>query len=657
VAGGAGARGAAEPPAAQALRGDGNRAGRARRVPRPGRRLRRERGRRPHVGSRVGGGAGARRAAGRSPHARPRSALPARLPRAPAPLTPAQAHLSRAPMAAPLGAAPAPTPSAMLGVGARVAIWAPAFAAGVLYSLFFLGLAWATLNPKCWADLKARILLRRGRGRGAGRAPGGCCAASGADGRSEAGSDGTASSAGGACGQPQGRLRPVARPVVLTWEGLGCAYASAEGLKPVLQVGPARSAGAAVGWHRGQGPLRSPRGPGLAPAFARHPAPNPSAPLTPSRRAALRPSPPRRAAQDVCGEARPREMVALMGPSGSGKSTLLDMLAARKTLGRLTGAVWVNGAPRGPGFRRMSSYVPQVGWGQGGRWGVGVGAGCWGWVERAGRRSRWPAGALARPPARPSTAALPTTLHQLAPSPQEDSLIPQMNVVETCQLYCALTLPRGTPAAAAAARTDEVLAAMGMAHARDRLVGGVLPGGLLLRGLSGGERKRLWVAVGILATPSVVFLDGAWAGALRGREGCGPLRATAQAPQLCLSNPAAARTLPPASPLAEPTTGLDSCAALAVVSLLRRTARDGGLTIISSVGPGAGGAWGALRGCRGGRCCKAVSAAASGQPSDLAAPHPASLPPPASAAANRSTSPAPRCGPRLTAARCWRAAC
>jgi ATP-binding cassette subfamily G (WHITE) protein 2 len=93
---------------------------------------------------------------------------------------------------------------------------------------------------------------------------------------------------------------------------------------------------------------------------------------------------------------------------------------------------------------------------------------------------------------------------------QEDNLTPQMNVVETCQLYCALTLPRGTPVPDAAARIDEVLRAMGMSHARDRLVGGVLPGGLLLRGLSGGERKRLWVAVGILATPSIVFLDGAW---------------------------------------------------------------------------------------------------------------------------------------------------
>lgn len=48
-------------------------------------------------------------------------------------------------------------------------------------------------------------------------------------------------------------------------------------------------------------------------------------------------------------------------------------------------------------------------------------------------------------------------------------------------------------------------------------VGGVLPGGLTLRGLSGGERRRVSIAVGILAAPSIVFLDGArqgWRGRL-----------------------------------------------------------------------------------------------------------------------------------------------
>ncbi len=155
--------------------------------------------------------------------------------------------------------------------------------------------------------------------------------------------------------------------------------------------------------------------------------------------------------QDVSGAARPYELLALMGPSGAGKSTLLDILAARKTIGRLTGAVAVNGAPRRPSeFVRKISYVPQ-----------------------------------------------------------EDNFMPAMTVAETCALHAALKLSRDTGADQAASRIDEVLCSMGMLHTRDTLVGGVLPGGLMLRGLSGGERRRLSVAVGILASPSIVFLDGA----------------------------------------------------------------------------------------------------------------------------------------------------
>ena len=38
-------------------------------------------------------------------------------------------------------------------------------------------------------------------------------------------------------------------------------------------------------------------------------------------------------------------------------------------------------------------------------------------------------------------------------------------------------------------------------------VGGVLPGGLAVRGLSGGERRRLSMACGVVGAPKIIYLD------------------------------------------------------------------------------------------------------------------------------------------------------
>ena len=127
-----------------------------------------------------------------------------------------------------------------------------------------------------------------------------------------------------------------------------------------------------------------------------------------------------------------------------------------------------------------------------------------------------------------------------------------MTVSETAAFYAALTLPGSWRAPARRERVAQVLAAMGLSHTEDTLVrnergaraclllmptrdgrrapglaalaaetrmlslytvharaqvGGALPGGIQLRGLSGGERKRLAVAAGVIATPAVIFLD------------------------------------------------------------------------------------------------------------------------------------------------------
>jgi ABC-type multidrug transport system ATPase subunit len=115
-----------------------------------------------------------------------------------------------------------------------------------------------------------------------------------------------------------------------------------------------------------------------------------------------------------------------------------------------------------------------------------------------------------------------------------------MTTSETMSFYADIILPKTWSKADRRARVVEVLAAMGLKHKQRTMVGGTLPGGLMLRGLSGGERKRLSIAAGILAAPSIVFLD-------------------------------------------EPTSGLDSFAALTVMGYLKRMARDNGHVVIASI--------------------------------------------------------------------------
>jgi ATP-binding cassette subfamily G (WHITE) protein 2 len=54
-------------------------------------------------------------------------------------------------------------------------------------------------------------------------------------------------------------------------------------------------------------------------------------------------------------------------------------------------------------------------------------------------------------------------------------------------------------------------------------VGGTLPGGLVVCGMSGGERRRLSIAVGVLGSPLFLFLDEPTSGAFHviGKPHCG----------------------------------------------------------------------------------------------------------------------------------------
>ena len=51
----------------------------------------------------------------------------------------------------------------------------------------------------------------------------------------------------------------------------------------------------------------------------------------------------------------------MMGPSGAGKTTLLDVIAGRKTQGRMDGTLLFGGLTASSGFiKRHTAYVEQV---------------------------------------------------------------------------------------------------------------------------------------------------------------------------------------------------------------------------------------------------------------------------------------------------------
>jgi ABC-type glutathione transport system ATPase component len=132
------------------------------------------------------------------------------------------------------------------------------------------------------------------------------------------------------------------------------------------------------------------------------------------------------------------DMYALMGSSGAGKTTLLDMASQRKTDGRLGGAVLFDGrVPTRSELKRDTAYIQQ-----------------------------------------------------------DDALLGWATVAETLAFTAEMKLPRAMSAADKAARVEEVIEQMGLTLARNTFVGS-----RLVRGLSGGERKRTGVACGLICKP------------------------------------------------------------------------------------------------------------------------------------------------------------
>lgn len=180
----------------------------------------------------------------------------------------------------------------------------------------------------------------------------------------------------------------------------------------------------------------------------------------------------------LTGAVKPGEMLAMLGPSGSGKTTLLTALGGRSgnNGGRLGGNITYNGKPLSNAMKRSIGFVTQ-----------------------------------------------------------DDVLCPFLTVTETLVFTALLRLPSSVLSKdKKISQAESVIDQLGLCRCKNSIIGGPF-----LRGISGGERKRVSIGQEMLVNPSLLLLD-------------------------------------------EPTSGLDSTTAQRIVSTLWELAR-GGRTVAMTI--------------------------------------------------------------------------
>ncbi|KAI3930370.1 hypothetical protein MKX01_003398 [Papaver californicum] len=176
------------------------------------------------------------------------------------------------------------------------------------------------------------------------------------------------------------------------------------------------------------------------------------------------------------GYAQPGEVLAIMGPSGCGKSTLLDALAGR-----------------------LSSNTRQSGL-----------------IHVNGRKQRLSFG----------TSAYVT---------HNDTLTTTLTVKEAVYYSALLQLPDSMTTSEKKERAETTIKEMGLHEARNTRIGG-----WNIKGLSGGQKRRVSICIEILTRPNLLFLD-------------------------------------------EPTSGLDSAASYHVMNRIVKLSRQYRMTVIASI--------------------------------------------------------------------------
>ncbi|KAK4371453.1 hypothetical protein RND71_010928 [Anisodus tanguticus] len=147
---------------------------------------------------------------------------------------------------------------------------------------------------------------------------------------------------------------------------------------------------------------------------------------------------------DISGEARDGELLAVLGASGSGKSTLIDALANRIAKKSLKGAITLNGEIlHSKLLKVISAYVMQ-----------------------------------------------------------DDILYPMLTVEETLMFSAEFRLPRTLSKSKKKARVQALIDQLGLRSAAKTIIGDEGH-----RGVSGGERRRVSIGIDIIHDPIILFLD------------------------------------------------------------------------------------------------------------------------------------------------------
>jgi len=159
--------------------------------------------------------------------------------------------------------------------------------------------------------------------------------------------------------------------------------------------------------------------------------------------------PARKLLDDVWGEIPQKDTTAIMGPSGAGKTSLLNILAGRASSnGRISISSDV----------RLNNYTVD-----------------------------------------------PTDINVrqlIAFVAQDDSLQVTSTPREAIRFSAKLRLSRATTDSQLEKLTEKMIAELGLTTCADTLVGGAM-----IKGISGGERKRTSVGVELVTRPALVFLD------------------------------------------------------------------------------------------------------------------------------------------------------